>query len=132
MQLKKGGGPVDRPPYERFLFHYLASLANLIEPLCVKGSDRGAPQVAIIRTAQALRLRQLTGALAPEVQRGLRRLPEGFASGTEVARGHRAGLSHQSFSLGAHVWTAPSWQGESSRRVAGRCSHVFGLLVRFT
>ena len=31
-----------------------------------------------------------------------------------------------------HVWTAPSWQGESSRRVAGRCSHVFGLLVRFT
>jgi hypothetical protein len=26
-----------------------------------------------------------------------------------------------------HVWTAPSWQG-SSRRVAGRCSHVFGLL----
>jgi hypothetical protein len=31
-----------------------------------------------------------------------------------------------------HVWTAPSWQGESSRRIAGRCSHVFGLLVRFT
>ena len=28
-----------------------------------------------------------------------------------------------------HVWTAPSWQGKSSRRVAGRCSHVFGLLV---
>ena len=25
----------------------------------------------------------------------------------------------------------PSWQGKSSRRVAGRCSHVFGLLVRF-
>jgi hypothetical protein len=31
-----------------------------------------------------------------------------------------------------HVWTAPSWQGESSRCVAGRCSHVFGLLVRHT
>src|SRR6516165_864631 len=31
-----------------------------------------------------------------------------------------------------HVWTAPSWQGESSRRVAGRCSHVFGLLARHT
>ena len=31
-----------------------------------------------------------------------------------------------------HVWTAPSWQGKSSRCVAGRCSHVFGLLVRFT
>ena len=30
------------------------------------------------------------------------------------------------------VWTAPSWQGKSSRRFAGRCSHVFGLLVRFT
>src|SRR5207342_1145012 len=27
-----------------------------------------------------------------------------------------------------HVWTAPSWQGESSRRVAGRCSHVFGAV----
>jgi HsdM N-terminal domain len=27
---------------------------------------------------------------------------------------------------------APSWQGKSSRRVAGRCSHVFGLLVRHT
>jgi hypothetical protein len=26
-----------------------------------------------------------------------------------------------------HVWTAPSWQGESSRRRVGRCSHVFGL-----
>jgi hypothetical protein len=31
-----------------------------------------------------------------------------------------------------HVWTAPGWQGESSRRRSGRCSHVFGLLVRFT
>ena len=31
-----------------------------------------------------------------------------------------------------HVWTARSWQGQSSRRSAGRCSHVFGLLVRFT
>jgi hypothetical protein len=31
-----------------------------------------------------------------------------------------------------HVWTAPDWQGLSSRRVAGRCSHVFGLFVRFT
>src|SRR4029077_17959780 len=31
-----------------------------------------------------------------------------------------------------HVWTAPSWQRESSRRVAGRCTHVFGLLARFT
>ena len=31
-----------------------------------------------------------------------------------------------------HVWTAPSWQGLSSRRSAGRCSHVFGLRVRFT
>src|SRR5438034_1269817 len=30
-----------------------------------------------------------------------------------------------------HVWTAPDWQGKSSRRVAGRCSHVFGLFVRF-
>ena len=31
-----------------------------------------------------------------------------------------------------HVWTAPSWQGFSSRLQAGQCSHVFGLLVRFT
>ena len=30
-------------------------------------------------------------------------------------------------SISCHVWTAPSWQGESSRCVAGRCSHVFGL-----
>ena len=27
-----------------------------------------------------------------------------------------------------HVWTAPSWQGLSSRMQIGRCSHVFGLL----
>ncbi len=27
-----------------------------------------------------------------------------------------------------HVWTAPGWQGFSSRRSIGRCSHVFGLL----
>ena len=26
-----------------------------------------------------------------------------------------------------HVWTAPSWQVKTSRCVAGRCSHVFGL-----
>ena len=26
-----------------------------------------------------------------------------------------------------HVWTAPDWQGLSSRPQAGRCSHVFGL-----
>ena len=31
-----------------------------------------------------------------------------------------------------HVWTAPSWQGKTSRRRLGRCSHVFGLLTRFT
>src|ERR1035437_3493428 len=31
-----------------------------------------------------------------------------------------------------HVWTAPSWQGLSSRCSIGRCSHVFGLLVRHT
>ena len=29
-----------------------------------------------------------------------------------------------------HAWTAPSWQGKSSRRTAGRRSHVFGLLAR--
>jgi hypothetical protein len=29
-----------------------------------------------------------------------------------------------------HVWTAPGWQGFSSRRSVGRCSHVFGLLMR--
>src|SRR6516164_5522616 len=26
-----------------------------------------------------------------------------------------------------HVWTAPSWQEETSRNSLGRCSHVFGL-----
>jgi integrase len=31
-----------------------------------------------------------------------------------------------------HVWTAPDWQGLSSRSKLGRCSHVFGLLMRFT
>jgi hypothetical protein len=31
-----------------------------------------------------------------------------------------------------HVWTAPGWQGKSSRRIAGRCNHVFGLFVPFT
>src|SRR5262249_22242621 len=31
-----------------------------------------------------------------------------------------------------HVWTAPSWQGKTSRRRLGRCSHVFGLLARHT
>ncbi len=32
-----------------------------------------------------------------------------------------------------HVWTAPVWQELSSRFCSiGRCSHVFGLLMRFT
>ena len=31
-----------------------------------------------------------------------------------------------------HVWTAPGWQGFSSRLRAGRCSHVFGLLAQHT
>jgi hypothetical protein len=35
-------------------------------------------------------------------------------------------------SVKCHVWTAPSWQGFSSRLQAGRCSHVFGLLARHT
>ena len=38
----------------------------------------------------------------------------------------------QALAKSGHVWTAPGWQGESSRRRLGRCSHVFGLLVRFT
>jgi hypothetical protein len=38
---------------------------------------------------------------------------------------------HLGMSESCYVWTAPGWQGESSRRVAGRCSHVFGLLARF-
>jgi hypothetical protein len=36
--------------------------------------------------------------------------------------------SKKSFAtLSCHVWTAPGWQEESSRRRLGRCSHVFGL-----
>jgi enoyl-CoA hydratase len=31
-----------------------------------------------------------------------------------------------------HVWTAPGWQGISSRFSSGRSSHVFGLLARYT
>jgi hypothetical protein len=31
-----------------------------------------------------------------------------------------------------HVWTAPGWQGKSSRCSAGRSSDVFGLLARHT
>jgi hypothetical protein len=34
--------------------------------------------------------------------------------------------------LKGHVWTAPGWQEESSRRSIGRSSHVFGLLARLT
>jgi hypothetical protein len=29
-----------------------------------------------------------------------------------------------------YVWAAPVWQGLSLIRFAGRCSHVFGLLMR--
>jgi hypothetical protein len=43
-----------------------------------------------------------------------------------------AGLIHLElltdfFNKIGHVWTAPSWQGLSSRVQIGRCSHVFGL-----
>src|SRR6476646_5134713 len=34
----------------------------------------------------------------------------------------RVGSSHM-----RHVWTAPRWQGFSSRLQLGRCGHVFGL-----
>ena len=43
--------------------------------------------------------------------------------------GHRP---TRQMSAKCHVWTAPSWQGFSSRLQVGRCSHVFGLFVRFT
>jgi hypothetical protein len=43
----------------------------------------------------------------------------------------RIDASQRSAAL-CHVWTAPSWQGFSSRLQAGRCSHVFGLLARHT
>jgi hypothetical protein len=29
-----------------------------------------------------------------------------------------------------HVWTAPRWQGLSSRYRSGRSSHAFGLMMR--
>jgi hypothetical protein len=41
------------------------------------------------------------------------------------------GASQRNVAL-CHVWTAPSWQGLFSRLQVGRCSHVFGLFVRFT
>src|SRR5262249_6817505 len=39
---------------------------------------------------------------------------------------------HWLWAAKCHVWTAPSWQGFSSRLQAGRCSNVFGLLARHT
>jgi hypothetical protein len=45
----------------------------------------------------------------------------GFAPNSEH------GAATQLTDASGHVWTAPSWQGESSRRRLGRCSHVFGL-----
>jgi hypothetical protein len=44
----------------------------------------------------------------------------------------RTNVGHRGKSEKCHVWTAPSWQGETARRFAGRCGHVFGLFVRFT
>src|ERR1700747_1143040 len=44
----------------------------------------------------------------------------------------RSRLEAEIVALRSKCCTAPSWQGESSRRIAGRCSHVFGLLARFT
>ena len=42
-------------------------------------------------------------------------------------------FSASSMSEKCHVWTAPVWQELSSRFCSiGRCSHVFGLLMRFT
>jgi hypothetical protein len=39
-------------------------------------------------------------------------------------------IGGSAMSAKCHVWTAPGWQGESSRPQGGRCSHVFGLLAR--
>jgi hypothetical protein len=36
-------------------------------------------------------------------------------------------VGHRATSEMCHVWTAPGWQEESSRRRLGRCGHVFGL-----
>jgi hypothetical protein len=55
-----------------------------------------------------------------------------------IAPSHRGPSSNRGYSpqcaglLYPHVWTAPSWQGESSRRRLGRCARVFGLSARFT
>ncbi len=51
---------------------------------------------------------------------GIGEVMRSFAAGTVVAS------RHPDYAEG-HVWTAPSWQEESSRCRVGRCSHVFGL-----
>jgi short-subunit dehydrogenase len=55
-----------------------------------------------------------------------------YASTKHALEGYSESLDHELRAFGAEVWTAPGWQVKTSRRVAGRCSHVFGLLARFT
>jgi hypothetical protein len=50
-----------------------------------------------------------------------------------TAIGAKRTFGESAMSALCHVWTAPVWQELSSRFCSiGRCSHVFGLLMRFT
>ena len=58
--------------------------------------------------------------------------PSAMSAQCPVCPRKRPHSGHWRMSQMCHVWTAPSWQGFSSRLQAGRCSHVFGLLARHT
>jgi hypothetical protein len=46
-----------------------------------------------------------------------------------IAPRKRTQVGRRGMSEMCHVWTAPSWQGKSSRRIAGRCSVTYGTPV---
>src|SRR5262249_16673749 len=65
-------------------------------------------------------------ASCPKSARGRKALNEHMCP---VLPQEQTSLLRAGTSASCHVWTAPRWQGFSSRLQAGRCSHVFGLLA---
>src|SRR5262245_35816875 len=106
------------------------------------GSSRFQVRTAIGSCSISMRPRLDVAAsgpeLEPEPRRALQRVSKARSLDQPTPRDAASAFANsgqavlQALGAMCHVWTAPGWQGKSSRCRLGRCSHVFGLFVRFT
>src|SRR5262245_10690759 len=78
--------------------------------------------------------RLVSAAKSPPWRTQIRSGPERLVASTSCPQylRERSWPRHVSTYAQGHVWTAPGCQGKLARCSGGRCSHVFGLLMRLT